>query len=355
VNRSPAAAAVAAGPLAAAVVAGPLAAAVAAGLLAATLPGAAAAHHSFAALFDLESFVEVEGRVTDIRWINPHIKFYVDSEGDAWEIEAGPTNLLTRMGIERELIEVGDTIRVRGNPGRRDPHTVWVMNVRLPDGTEVLANPEAAPFWGSRTVGESSSLFERGEAAPAAGAGDSIFKVWTTVIPSMPLPVGPPSLTERGRDAQAAFDAGDVPFPDCEPPGMPLAMGGPYPIELIDRGDRILIRMESYDQERVVHLAAPAREPAPSPLGYSLGRWEGDRELVVETTRIDYDRFGDLGPAQSGDGRVVERFTLSPDGLELAYQLTITDPVNLADAWSWSGSYFYREGETLKRWNCGVE
>jgi hypothetical protein len=135
---------------------------------------------------------------------------------------------------------------------------------------------------------------------------------------------------------------------------MPLAMGGPYPIQLVERGDRVLIRTESYDQERVVYMTAPSPEPAPSPLGYSLGRWEGN-DLVVETSNIDYHTFGDLGPAQSRQSHVVERFRLSPDGLELFYEATMTDPINLAGPWTWAGSYLYRGSEALRRWNCGVQ
>jgi hypothetical protein len=71
------------------------------GLPAVLLSAGAAAHHSFAAHFQMDTFAEVEGRVTDVRWVNPHVKIFVrDAAGDAWEVEAGPLNLLTRMGIE---------------------------------------------------------------------------------------------------------------------------------------------------------------------------------------------------------------------------------------------------------------
>ena len=324
--------------------------------LALACPPISSAHHSFSALFEMERTIEIGGRVTEIRWLNPHIKLHVEQPegGETWEVEAGPINLLSRMGIERDLIEVGDTIRVRGNPGRKDPRALWVMNILLPDNTEVLANPTAQPYWGASAIGDSTQFFEAGPLAPRTGADQSIFKVWSTLITSMPLPQGPAALTAAGRQAQAAYDRGDVPFADCEPPGMPLAMGGPYPIQLVDQGERILIRMESYDQERIVHMSAPAVEPEPSPLGFSLGRREGD-VLVVETSNIDYHTFGDLGPAQSRQSRVVERFKLSSDGTELFYDATMTDPVNLAEPWTWGGSYLHREGEQLRRWNCGVQ
>jgi hypothetical protein len=54
-------------------------------------------------------------------------------------------------------------------------------------------------------------------------------------------------------------------------------MMSPYPIELEDRGgNHLLIRGEAYDLERVVHKRPLEQTPAPSPLGYSVARMEGD-------------------------------------------------------------------------------
>jgi hypothetical protein len=86
----------------------------------------------------------------------------------------------------------------------------------------------------------------------------------------------------------------------------------------------------------------------------SVGRFVGD-ELVIETNGIDYHSYGDLGPAQSKQSRVVERFKLSADGLNLDYEITVTDPVMLAEPWAWGGSFLYREGAEIKPWSCGAD
>lgn len=328
-----------------------LAAAVA-GLLAS---GGAAAHHSFAAHFTMDRFAEIEGRVTDVDWVNPHVKIFVrDDAGETWEVEAGPLNLLSRMGIERDMIKVGETIKVRGNPGRRDARSLWVSNILLPDDTELLAAPGAQPHWGSKAVGDASAFFVAGDLALPEGGERSFFRIWTPLITAMPRPRGTPVLTEEGRRRQARYETGEQAVADCEVPGMPFAMMSPYPIEIVDMGDRLLIRGEAYDLERVVYRQPPAGLPDPSPLGLSVGRFVGD-ELVIETSRIDYHSFGDLGPAQSDQSRVVERFKLSADGLNLDYDITVTDPVILAEPWSWGGEFIYRDGAELKKWNCGVE
>jgi hypothetical protein len=88
----------------------------------------------------------------------------------------------------------------------------------------------------------------------------------------------------------------------------------------------------------VVYPADPASPPAPSPLGSSVFRITGD-ELIIMTSRINYHSYGDLGPAQSAESFVVERFKLSADRLRLDYKITIFDPVMLREPWSWTGSF----------------
>src|SRR5688572_18857671 len=271
----------------------------AATLLCASFSLPAAAHHSFAAVFQMDKVTEVEGRVTEIQWVNPHIKIYVaGSDGQNWEVEAGPVNLLSRMGIEKSMIEVGSTIRVRGNPGRRDARMLWVSNILLPNGTELLAAPGAQPHWGSTTVGDATDFFVAGDLKLPDGSERSFFRVWSPLISAFPRPRGTPVLTDEGKRAQARYETGEQAVGDCEVPGMPYAMMSPYPIEIVNRGDRLLIRGEAYDLSRDVYLASPPSAPGATPLGSSRGRFAGD-ELVIETNAIDYHSYGDLGPAQS--------------------------------------------------------
>ncbi len=327
----------------------------AAGVLCASLSTAAAAHHSFAAVFQMDTVTELEGRVTAVHWVNPHITIKVaGSDGQSWEVEAGPVNLLSRMGIEKSMIPVGATVKFRGNPGRRNPRHLWVSNILLADNTELLAAPGATPHWGNKTVGDASAFFAAGDSALPAGAERSLFRIWSPLISAFPRPRGAPALTAEGQRAPARYERGEQAVADCEVPGMPFAMMSPYPIEFVREGDRLLIRGEAYDLARTVHLAPIAGTPTPSPLGSSVGRLTAD-ELVIETSAIDYHSYGDLGPAQSNQSRVVERFKLSPDGLTLAYDITITDPVMLAEPWAWGGSFVYREGAEIRRWNCGAD
>jgi hypothetical protein len=89
------------------------------GLLAASLP--LVAHHSFAAEFDSSKPVSLEGVVTKIDWMNPHIWLYVDTKDESgaaahWQCEGGPPNALTRQGWSVFAGSAED-----GGPSKRAP------------------------------------------------------------------------------------------------------------------------------------------------------------------------------------------------------------------------------------------
>ena len=83
-----------------------------------------AAHHSFAAEFDITKPVTLTGKVTKIEWTNPHAFLFIDVQDKQtgavtnWEIEMGSPNGLTRLGWTRTLLKNGDEVTVEGSLGR---------------------------------------------------------------------------------------------------------------------------------------------------------------------------------------------------------------------------------------------
>jgi len=103
------------------------------------------AHHSFSAVFDAESPVEVTGTVTRVDWKNPHVWFYVDVEADDgavvnWEFELGSPNGLRRRGWSRTTLKVGDVISVSGYRARNKSTRGNVASMTLADGRELTGN-----------------------------------------------------------------------------------------------------------------------------------------------------------------------------------------------------------------------
>ena len=79
----------------------------------------ALAHHSFSAEFDKDAPVTLEGKVTRVEWINPHVWIHLaalqsDGTTRAWMAEGGTPNTLLRSGINRNSLPIGSEIRVRG-------------------------------------------------------------------------------------------------------------------------------------------------------------------------------------------------------------------------------------------------
>ena len=125
-------------------------AAFAIGLVSAALP--ALAHHSFSAEFDASKKVSLEGTVTKIDWLNPHIWIYLDVKDDKtgavanWQCEGGPPNTLTRNGWTKNDLKKGDTVSIDGTLAKDASRTCNASSVKLPDGRRVFAgssNPDA--------------------------------------------------------------------------------------------------------------------------------------------------------------------------------------------------------------------
>ena len=79
------------------------------------------AHHSFAAEFDASKKFKFTGKVTEVRWQNPHTFFYIDVTDEKtgkvtnWGMEMGSPNILMRSGWRRDTLKVGDMVTVDGS------------------------------------------------------------------------------------------------------------------------------------------------------------------------------------------------------------------------------------------------
>jgi Family of unknown function (DUF6152) len=112
------------------------------GLLAAALP--LVAHHSFAAEFDSAKPVSLQGVVTKLDWMNPHIWIYLDTKDDSgtvahWQCEGGPPNALTRNGWTRDALKIGDQASIEGFRSKDGTNTCNARSVKLPSGKSVFA------------------------------------------------------------------------------------------------------------------------------------------------------------------------------------------------------------------------
>lgn len=120
------------------------AAAVVAVVAVAALTGAPAdAHHASAPFYDNTKSVTAEGVVTRFLFRNPHSFLFLDGEDDngetiAWEIEMGTAVSMSRRGWTPQTIQVGDRIRVVGQPSRAPgTHGICCAEIMQPDGSPI--------------------------------------------------------------------------------------------------------------------------------------------------------------------------------------------------------------------------
>ena len=283
----------------------------------------------------MQTFVELEGVLTEVQWRNPHIRLRIAAEDGAggtveWELEGDSTNAAARRGLTRDSFSIGDRVRIAGNPSNRGLASMLLTHILLPNGEEHLVHERARPFrWTEAS-------------ANASASGDrSIFRVWG--FGSSHRPVKSFVYTPAAERARAAWNADtDMLALRCIAPGMPNAILNPYPIEFIDEGDWIRLRIEQWNATLMIDMVSERvpDDTIPGLHGYSLGSWEGDT-LVVTTSHIDFPYVDDEGTPLSADAVITERFTVSEDGSEIRHELTVTDPENFVEpavvfgTWSW--------------------
>ncbi|HEX9875145.1 MAG TPA: DUF6152 family protein [Gammaproteobacteria bacterium] len=107
----------------------------------------AAAHHSFAAEFDIEKPIELRGTLTRMEWVNPHGWLYIDVENEdgtvtSWAIEAGGATQLLRRGLRRTDFPPGTGVVVNGYLARSGEPVVNGRSVTTTDGRNFFLGSE---------------------------------------------------------------------------------------------------------------------------------------------------------------------------------------------------------------------
>lgn len=108
------------------------------------------AHHSFAAEFDLDQPIKLEGVITKVEFMNPHSWIHIDVKQDdgtveSWAIEGGTPNTLFRMGINQRSLPIGTAIIVDGYRSRDGAHRANGRDITLPDGKKLFLGGSAPP------------------------------------------------------------------------------------------------------------------------------------------------------------------------------------------------------------------
>jgi len=111
------------------------------------------AHHAFAAEFDINKPVKLQGTVTQMEWINPHAWIHIDVKGSdgkitSWMVEGGSPNILLRRGFTKKSLEKGTEVIVEGYQAKNGENMANGANITFKDGKRLFlggSSPEELP------------------------------------------------------------------------------------------------------------------------------------------------------------------------------------------------------------------
>jgi len=105
-------------------------------------------HHSFSAEFDGDKVITVTGTVTEVRFRNPHVQYFLDVDADdglsRWVVAGQNMVVMRRSGVAADTVSIGDQITVTGYAGRDGAHKVYLETMIASGGTRYAMYGDAA-------------------------------------------------------------------------------------------------------------------------------------------------------------------------------------------------------------------
>ena len=137
----------------------------------------------------------------------------------------------------------------------------------------------------------------------------------------------------------------------CVPPGVPMSTMWPYPLQIVQKPDMVVILYEAYPMFRVIPTDGRPHpdDLDPTYMGNSVGHWEGDT-LVVDVTGFN-DKTVITDFHHTTAFHVVERYRRTSYDT-ISYVATIDDPNVFAAPWRYGGPLKLHPEWDLQEYVC---
>ncbi len=127
----------------------------------------------------------------------------------------------------------------------------------------------------------------------------------------------------------------------CYLPGVPRATYMPFPFQIVQTSEQILIVYEYASATRIVHTTSQPESPVATWMGWSIGHYEGNTLVINVTDQVAQTWFDRAGNFHSDALVVTERYTpISANHIQ--YEATIEDPEVFTRPWTISMPLYRR-------------
>jgi len=141
-------------------------------------------------------------------------------------------------------------------------------------------------------------------------------------------------VARRLRDENKLNTIERDPLAKCFMPGVPRANYLPFPFQIVQSRDVILIAHEFAEANRILYVDQPELESQVDAwMGHSNAHWEGDTLVVRVSGQIPDTWFDRAGNHHSYEMVVEERWTYAGPN-HVNYEATITDPATFTRPWT---------------------
>ena len=151
------------------------------------------------------------------------------------------------------------------------------------------------------------------------------------VVEGGEIPYKPEALKQKEANFKNRWK--DDPEVKCYMAGIPRANYMPYPFQIVQTPQSILMAYQYASANRIINMEkTPLEASVDTWMGTANGHWEGET-LVVDDTGFNEDSWFDrAGDFHSDQLHVVERFKLI-DADHMNYEATIEDPQTFTRSW----------------------
>jgi hypothetical protein len=166
-------------------------------------------------------------------------------------------------------------------------------------------------------------------------------------VPDLPF-------TAWGKTEWTSYDAAEGDYTGaCLPFGMTRSMNTPEPMQIMQSATYVAFLFEQNSWFTVVPADGRAHGAGiPTWFGDSVGRWDGNDTLVVDTVNFNgRTRLDTIGHPHSDQLHLVQKLS-RPDLGHLRYEVTVEDPKTYTKAWSNVRTFTLRTDWEMMEYSC---